>query len=115
MLKNKITLQRLYIVLTVLGTLVPLSQFVPWLFVYGLDISLFIDQLWVNPISRFFALDVVISALVLTVFIVYESQRLAIRNKWIALLATFSIGVSSGLPLFLYLRQQTLDEQHQAS
>ncbi|MBR9793117.1 MAG: DUF2834 domain-containing protein [Gammaproteobacteria bacterium] len=102
-------------IFSVLGAALPLSQFVPWLIANGVDLPLFFDQLLVNPISRFFVLDVVISALVLITLIMVESNRLAIKKGWLAIVATLCVGVSLGLPLFLYLRQLTLDEQQQAS
>ncbi len=83
--------------------------------VLGAALPFFYDQLQVNPVSRFFVFDVVISALVLITLIVVESKRLAIKKGWLAIVATLCIGVSFGLPLFLYLRQLTLDEQQQAS
>ena len=102
------SLKHVYLIFCVLGAALPLSQFVPWLIANGADLPLFFDLLLVNPISRFFVFDVVISALVLITLIVVESKRLAI-------VATLCVGVSLGLPLFLYLRQLTLDEQQQAS
>ncbi|MBD3374799.1 DUF2834 domain-containing protein [candidate division KSB1 bacterium] len=50
-----------------------------------------------------------VSALVLVVFIVTESKRLGLKTIWLAIVATFTVGVSLGLPLFLYLRQRKLD------
>lgn len=109
------SLKHVYLIFSVLGAALPLSQFVPWLIANGADLPLFFDQLLVNPISRFFVLDVVISALVLITLIMVESNRLAIKKGWLAIVATLCVGVSLGLPLFLYLRQLTLDEQQQAS
>lgn len=109
------SLKHVYMIFSVLGAALPLSQFVPWLIANGVDLPLFFDQLLVNPISRFFVLDVVISALVLITLIMVESNRLAIKKGWLAIVATLCVGVSLGLPLFLYLRQLTLDEQQQAS
>ena len=108
------SLKHVYLIFCVLGAALPLSQFVPWLIANGADLPLFFDQLLVNPVSRFFVFDVVISALVLITLIVVESKRLAKKKGWLAIVATLCVGVSLGLPLFLYLRQLTLDEQQQA-
>ena len=53
--------------------------------VLGAALPLFFDQLLVNPVSRFFVFDVVISALVLITLIVVESKRLAIKKGWLAI------------------------------
>lgn len=53
-------------------------------------------------------LDLFIAAIALTLWIVVETW---VRKNWIALLAipaTFLIGVSCGLPLFLFLRTRPI-------
>tara|TARA_A200000159_G_scaffold163919_1_gene191750 strand:+ start:1815 stop:2132 length:318 start_codon:yes stop_codon:yes gene_type:complete len=104
-----------YLIFCVLGAALRLSQFLPWLLANGADLPLFFEQLLANPISRFFGFDVVISALVLITLIIVESNRLVIKKGWLAIAATLCVGVSLGLPLFLYMRQLTLDKQQQAS
>ena len=81
-----------------------MTPFFPWLLEHGLNIPLFIEELFNSRISSFFALDVIVSALVLFVFIVVETKRLKVRFAWTAMVATLCVGVSFGLPLFLYLR-----------
>ena len=55
-------------------------------------------------------LDVIVSAIVLLRFAASESARLRIPNRWIVVVATLLVGVSLGLPLFLYLREQRLEQ-----
>jgi hypothetical protein len=47
---------------------------------------------------------------VLPVFMRVESARLSIRRRWLPVLALLTVGVSLGLPLFLYLREPKLEE-----
>jgi Protein of unknown function DUF2834 len=108
-------LQHVYLGLCVVGMILPYWQFVPWLASHGLDLSLFISELFSTRIGAFFGLDVIISALVLFAFIATEGRRLAIRASWIPVLATLAVGVSLGLPLFLYLRQLKLEAQSQSA
>src|SRR6516225_6805670 len=98
----------LYLFLAVLGTVVPYSQFVPWLAEHGLNVRLLFTTLLLGHVSAFFGLDAVISALVLFVFIFHEGTRCKIRPLWLPVAATCLIGVSCGLPLFLYLRESQL-------
>jgi hypothetical protein len=106
-------LRHVYLFLFILGTLLPFSQLAPWLTANGLDLKLFFAELFAGRISSFFAFDVIISALVLLVFAVFEAARLKMRDVSIILmfvfLATFCVGVSSGFPLFLFLRQRHID------
>jgi hypothetical protein len=77
---------------------------------HGFDFSLLCRQLFANRVSAFFGLDVIVSAVVLFVFIATERRRAAMPHIWLPVIGTLIIGVSFGLPLFLYLRQIRLDE-----
>jgi len=104
--------RHLYVVFCLLGHVLPYSQFIPWIIEHhALNISMFIHDLFANRIAAFFALDVIISAIVLLSFIQSEGQRLRMRFLWLPMLATVFVGVSLGLPLFLYLRQLELDRK----
>ena len=98
-------LKSIYLALCVLGAVLPYSAFVPWLLAHGLDVSLFVEELFANRISAFFGLDVIVSALVLWVFIGTEGKRKGMRHLWAPVLASLTVGVSLGLPLFLYMRE----------
>ena len=107
---SSMKLRYLYLVFCLLGLLLPYSQFVPWIMEHhGLNMPLFIRDLFANRISAFFAVDVIVSAIVLILFVRVEGTRLAMRLLWLPILATFFVGVSLGFPLFLYLRQRELD------
>ena len=88
----------------VVGSLLPLYYLAQFVLNNGLDIKLFIEQLFINDISSFFGLDVIISALVTVVFVVFESKRLNIKNGPYSLFGML-VGVSFCLPLFLYMRE----------
>jgi hypothetical protein len=104
----------LYLFLTVFGTVLPCSQFVPWLVEHGPNVRLLFMQLFLGHVSAFFGLDAIVSALVLFVFISHEGTRRKIGMLWLPVAATCVIGVSCGFPLFLYLRERqvtaTLDD-----
>jgi hypothetical protein len=103
-------LRHLYLVFCPLGLLLPYSQFVPWIIEHhALNMPLFMRDLFANRISAFFALDLIVSAIVLLLFIQSEGRRLQMRLLWLPMLGTVLVGVSLGLPLFLYLRQLQLD------
>jgi Terpene cyclase DEP1 len=103
-------LQAAYLILCILGTVLPCSQFLPFLIEEGLDIKLFFEQLFANRISGFFGMDVIVSALVLGIFVFREGSRLGMKNLWVYIASTLGVGVSLGLPLFLLMRQRKLEE-----
>ena len=102
-------LRYLYLLFCILGLVLPYSQFVPWVLEHGLNGSLLLHELFANRISAFFGLDVVVSSIVLISFASSEGARLGMRNAWLPIIAVCLVGVSLGLPLFLYLRQPYLE------
>jgi uncharacterized protein DUF2834 len=98
-----------YLICCVLGLLLPYWQLLPWLLEHGLNVTLFLRELFANRISAFFAMDVIVSAIVLIWFIQSEGKRLRVGLLWLPTLGTLVVGVSFGFPLFLFLRQVRLE------
>jgi len=71
----------LYFVLCILGLLLPYAEFIPWALQHGLNLSLFVRELFANRIGAFFGMDVLVSAVVLVAFTRIESNRLGIRHR----------------------------------
>jgi hypothetical protein len=103
------TLKRFYLGLCLLGLLIPNAAFWPWLISHGLNPPAFLRDLFANGVSTFFGLDVVLSALALSGFVLVEGRRIGLPRRWVPIVATCLVGVSLGLPLFLYQRQVHLD------
>jgi hypothetical protein len=105
-MKSTRTLEAIYLGLAILGAVLPLAAFLPWLAANGLDASRFIQELFASRIGAFFAWDVIISAIV--VFVAAFAQRDGLSNaQRVAVVAgTLLIGVSVGLPLLLLYRER---------
>src|SRR5262245_4786801 len=100
----------LYAALCILGTILPYSQFLPFLREHGLNLGLFFQQLFANRVSGFFGMDVIVSSLVLWLFVYSEGPRLKMRRLWIYIVCNLLVGVSLGLPLFLLMRESRLTQ-----
>ena len=99
-------LRIVYLLLAVWGAIHPMSWFVAWFNDNGYSLGAMIDAWHANAASSGLVWDLTISAIALTVWIVAEVSA---RRNWVALIAipaTFGIGVSCGLPLYLYLRSR---------
>ena len=103
-------LKTVYLVLCFAGALLPYWQFVPWLMQNGLSFPILFRELFAYRISAFFVMDVLVSAVVFIVFTRVESSRLNIRHRWVPVLAVLTVGVSLGMPLFLYMRELRLEQ-----
>jgi hypothetical protein len=100
----------MYFALCIVGTVVPYAVFLPWLAEHGLNLRLFVQEIFATRIGIFFALDVVVSAAVVLAFVAIERRRLKLHFLWLIIPALLFVGVSFALPLLLYLRESALDE-----
>lgn len=104
------TRKTVYRIFCVLGIVLPYSQFAPWVVAHhGVPLGLFLRELFANRIGGFFGMDVLVSAVALIFFVRREGQRLGVRHLWLPIVGTLTVGVSLGLPLFLYLRENALE------
>jgi hypothetical protein len=98
------SLRLLYLALALWGAIHPMAWFIAHMRETGTGLSGLIDAWYVNASTTGLTWDLTIAAITLTVWIVAETR---VRKNWSALLAipaTFCIGVSCGLPLYLFLR-----------
>lgn len=101
--------RRLYLCLCIVGTALPYSQLIPFLREHGLNGRLFFEQLFSNRVGGFFGMDVIVSSIVLWALVIIEGRRARVGHLWAPLAANLAVGVSLGLPLFLYLREKRLE------
>jgi len=99
-----------YMILCVVGVVLPYWQFLPSLATNGMNFPLFFHQLFASRISRFFGMDVVVSAVALMIFVRNEKAHITGAARWLPLVAVLTVGVSLALPLFLYLREGKLTQ-----
>ena len=102
-------MQWLYLVAVILGTVLPLSQFIPFLTAHGFDIPLFFRQLFQNHVSGFFGIDVIVSSFVLWLFVFSEGRRRGLSKLWLYVVCNLAVGVSLALPLFLFFRERRIN------
>lgn len=97
-------LRMMYLGLAIWGAIHPMYYFMSWLAANDWDWGGMIDAWYVNDSTTGLTWDLTIAAIALTVWIMAETW---VRRNWLALVAipaTFGIGVSCGLPLYLFLR-----------
>jgi len=108
-------MQWLYLIAAILGTVLPLGFFVPFLMTHGFDMPSFFQQLFQNQVSSAFGIDVIVSSIVLWLFVFSEGRRRGMKNLWCYVLCNLLFGLSSGLPLFLYFRERTIKHLRETS
>ncbi len=100
----------LYLLLCVVGILLPLNTIVPWFMSHGFDMPAFVSAITRSRVASFGWLDLLISAMVFFLFVRLEGRRLGMQKLWIPVVATCLIGLSLGLPLFLFLREWRMEQ-----
>ena len=99
-------LRMVYLALAAWGAVHPMYWFVTYMNDTGTGLGGMIDAWYVNASTTGLTWDLTISAIALSVAVVALAVS---RRMWWALLvipATFGIGVSCGLPLYLFLRSR---------
>jgi hypothetical protein len=107
--------RRLYLLLALLGLVLPYYFFVSFLIKNGLDVQLLVDQLFASEISTFFAVDLIITAIVFLFFSYQESRRVHMENWWAYIVATLVVGPSFAFPLFLFFRESRIESPESIS
>lgn len=99
----------IYLALAIWGSIHPMYYFMSWLRANDWSLSSLIDAWYVNDSTHGLVWDLTIAAIALTVWVIVESVQ---RRNWLGLLAvpaTYCIGVSCGLPLYLFLRMRRIN------
>ena len=102
-------LRMIYLALAVWGAIHPVFYFVVYLRETGTGFSGLIDAWYANASTIGLAWELTIAAIALTIWVIAETS---VRKNWSALLAipaAWGIGVSCGLPLYLFLRTRGVD------
>lgn len=101
-------LRMIYLALAIWGAIHPMYYFLGYMRETGTGLSGLIDAWYVNASTHGLVWDLTIAAITLTIWILAETW---VRKNWLALVAipaTFCIGVSCGLPLYLFLRTRNV-------
>lgn len=93
-----------YLVLAIVGAIVPMIYILPWFAANGFSVCGLITAWQQNAAATGLFWDLIISAIALTIWILSETLPRKKRLPLLAIPATLLIGVSCGLPLFLFLR-----------
>jgi hypothetical protein len=94
----------LFLIIAIWGAIHPMYHFLQWFGKNGYDIMAMVDAWHANTASSGLVWDLTIAAIALTVWVIYETLQTRQFIRLIAIPATFCIGVSCGLPLYIFIR-----------
>ena len=97
-------MRHVFLALAIWGSIHPMYWFVTWFNENGWELGPLIDSWYVNAGTTGLVWDLTIAAVALTVWIIWEAIQ---TRDWLRLLAVptiYCIGVSCGLPFYIWLR-----------
>ena len=111
---NKYILSYLYLLLSILGAILPMISNFNFAMEYGtsFDINQFIQLANANPAAESISRDLLIGASAVFIWIVNESRKLNMKNMWIIYVGTFLIAFAFSAPFFLFLRERRIIEMN---
>lgn len=99
-------MKHVFLLLAILGAILPMYYFIGWFEANGYDLAAMVEAWNVNDATTGLVYDLTVAAAALTIWIVWECVQTKRWLNLVAVPATFCIGVSCGLPLYLWLRMR---------
>jgi hypothetical protein len=98
--------KNIFLTLTIIGFIAPYYFFLQ---IHEFDLNALFQQFTASKMLSGTAMDLLISVIVFWFFMFTEARKFEMKNAWVYLLATFLVGLSFALPLFLYFRERKLE------
>lgn len=100
------SVKNFYLAMAVIGTVVPWLFFGSFFALHGPDVPVFLQSLFANGAAGGFSADVLISIPIFWIWSWRDAAKYNIARWWLVLPASFFVGLSLALPLYLYIRDQ---------
>ncbi len=94
-----------YLVLAILGGVVPYLFFFQFIQVEGLNLPLFMESLFANGAVGGFSADLFFSSFVFWFFMFIQANRSKGPKPYLFIFLNLAIGLSCALPAYLYARE----------
>lgn len=105
-------LQYFYIGCCLVGAFVPWLVFSPWVANSGLSPLMFLQQIIGHPVAGYAWLNILFSGVPFLVFVWQEGRRIHMTRLWLPFVGYFLIGLAFAIPLFLLMRELTIQPNH---
>ncbi|MGW8704437.1 DUF2834 domain-containing protein [Brevundimonas sp. NPDC055814] len=99
------TAKNFYLAMAVVGTVIPWLFFGSFFGTHGPDIPLFLQSLFANGAAGGFSADALITIVIFWVWSWRDARANKVGRWWLVLPASFFVGLSLALPLYLHLRE----------
>ncbi|WP_133470077.1 DUF2834 domain-containing protein [Paraglaciecola marina] len=97
-------MRNVYLLLAILGGVIPYLYFFQFIQSEGLNIPLFVESLFVNGAAGGFSADLLISSFVFWLFMFKESKHSSNPKPFLFIAINLTVGLSCALPAYLYAK-----------
>jgi len=98
-------MKQLYLVLAIVGAIVPYVFFFPYFQTYGFDPLLFIYALFDNGAAGGFSADLLLASFIFWLFMFQQVKESDGPKPYLFIVLNLTIGLSCALPAYLYARE----------
>ncbi len=100
-------MKKLYLLLAIIGAIVPYFFFFQFIQAEGVNIPAFISALFVNGAAGGFSADLLLTSFVFWLFMFQQVKESNGPKPYIFIVLNLAIGLSCALPAYLYAREKT--------
>jgi hypothetical protein len=98
-------MKNIYLVLAIIGAIIPLAFFLQFFSAEGVNLSRFISGLFVNGAAGGFSADLLISSFVFWIYMFQKQKNEKGPKPGLFIILNLFIGLSCALPAYLYARE----------
>lgn len=103
------SMKRFYMAAIIVGAALPIYFFGVYFAENGFGLQNLLGAVFANNAATGLGADLLVSAAAALVFILHDAAKRGLRHAWLFVPATFLIGLSFALPLYLYIRESRAD------
>lgn len=100
-------MKKIYLVLALIGAIVPYLFFFQFIQSQGLNITLFINSLFVNGAAGGFSADLLLSSFIFWLFMFQQLKKGNHPKPYLFIILNLTIGLSCALPAYLYAQENS--------
>ena len=99
-------MKTLYLVLAVVGAVIPYVFFAQHFSAQGVSLSAFVGALFANPAAGGFTSDLLVTSLVFWIFMFHQRSREKRPRPILFIVLNLLVGLSCAFPAYLYARER---------
>lgn len=100
-------MKKLYLILAILGAVLPYIFFFQYFSNEGINLAGFVSALFANGAGSGFTVDLLISSFIFWIFMIYRRNKGKGPNPLLFVILNLAIGLSCALPAYLYASESS--------